>query len=332
MRRLTPRCKRFLANVQANQKVLEKAALKAKELVEYIVRDKQLPVHLVEARVKSLTSLRDKFLVKNYANPEADLTDLIGIRVITFFSDHVDQVAKALKAELTIDPGRSVDKRSSLGLRQFGYRSVHLISKLKASRARNIEYTSLGKRWFEIQVRSILEHAWAEIEHGVNYKAGIEYPDQDLRLLSAIAGTLEISDHHFLRLRERKNELIQEYISKYKRGKELDEEIDVARLTALLKWKYPKGDNIPEAACLSCLRAFKMLRMVTVQQSMKALAKRSIKRHIGAYAARTGLDPKEVSHLAIVILLTISRNKYLVPEIFPTFLTDPGMSQIYSRL
>jgi hypothetical protein len=55
----------------------------------------------------------------------------------------------------------------------------------------------LRKRWFEIQVRSLLEHAWAEIEHEIVYKSGITQPDAVRRRFAALAGSLELFDSEF---------------------------------------------------------------------------------------------------------------------------------------
>jgi ppGpp synthetase/RelA/SpoT-type nucleotidyltranferase len=136
------------------------------------------------------------------------MTDLIGVRVITYYRDAVDPIVARLQQVFEINANESTDKRLALGLRNFGYRSVHLIARLKPSQVLTPSHQLLQKRWFEIQVRSILEHAWAEIEHEIVYKSGVAQPDAILRRFAALAGTLELLDGEFLALREMRNDLI----------------------------------------------------------------------------------------------------------------------------
>jgi ppGpp synthetase/RelA/SpoT-type nucleotidyltranferase len=73
-----------------------------------------------------------------------------------------------------------------------------MIVRLKGPRSKPPEFAFARGKWFEIQVRSILEHAWAEIEHEVVYKSGMEFPGQFKRRFAAIAGLLEMIDKDFL--------------------------------------------------------------------------------------------------------------------------------------
>lgn len=317
----------FIEYVERNFSKLQVAAIRAREAVETIVRDAGIPFHLVEGRVKSIESLRDKLIRKDYENPRREVTDIIGVRVITFFPDHVDKVVGALKEAVKVVGKFSTDKRSSLGLRQFGYRSVHLIVCLPPSRARSPEFAKLGSKRFEVQVRSILEHAWAEIEHGVVYKSGIEYFDKDLRNFSALAGALEILDNQFLSLRERKHEIIGSHIETYKQGLELGRRVDVARLESLMRWKFPDGRKFREGEGGVCVRALKAIRLSTAKEILKALRTKGLASRVKAYAVTAGILPVQVSHLAIVILLTTLRNRKILREHFPSVLMDPGIAR-----
>jgi putative GTP pyrophosphokinase len=99
------------------------------------------------------------------------VTDLVGARVITYFADDVDRVARIIRNldNFEIDPRNSVDKRRALQADQFGYQSLHLVALLSKRRifTENREFEGLK---IEIQIRSLLQHTWAEIEHAY-YKA-----------------------------------------------------------------------------------------------------------------------------------------------------------------
>src|SRR5580704_18168352 len=112
---------------------------------------------------------------------------------------------------------RAAAKRVELGLHDFGYRSVHLIAKLKQGQVLSGQYQPLRDNWFEIQIRSILEHAWAEIEHEVVYKSGIIFPEVVKRRFARLAGMVELIGDEFLNLREERSRLVEEYKHRYAR-------------------------------------------------------------------------------------------------------------------
>jgi ppGpp synthetase/RelA/SpoT-type nucleotidyltranferase len=62
------------------------------------------------------------------------------------------------------------DKSRNLGTNRIGYRTIHLVVSLSNTRTILPEYSEFDDLKFEIQLRTILEHAWAEIEHDRNYK------------------------------------------------------------------------------------------------------------------------------------------------------------------
>ncbi len=235
MRGLNREGRRFLGDYHARFSDAEHAAKIACGLVKQIAGDTGLLLHVVSARAKTLNSLREKLIEKQYRRPDDDLTDLIGVRVITYYRDAVDPIADRLRQSFDINAAKSVDKRLSLDLREFGYRSVHLIARLRPDQMRMPGDGFLRDRWFEIQVRSLLEHAWAEIEHEVIYKSGIEFPNVVLRRFGALAGGMELFDNEFVTLREERSTLVGSYRSVYERGGDQRVTFDVARLQAFLE-------------------------------------------------------------------------------------------------
>ena len=156
--------------------------------------DAGIKVHSITARVKSPSSLARKLARPDRDYAELwDVTDLLGLRVITYFDDAVDQVGRVLEARLPIDLARSIDKRRrEPGV--FGYRSLHYVfgvAEPLPARARG-----------EIQIRTLLEHTWAEIEHDLGYKAPGAVPIGVRQRLSRLAGLLEIADREFVAIRE----------------------------------------------------------------------------------------------------------------------------------
>ena len=151
----------------------------------------------VTGRTKSIQSAQAKIDRKQYANPAAQLTDISGIRVVTFFESHVSQISEIVRRSFEIDEENSMDQDRKLGQDRLGYRSVHFVCCLGANRATLPEYHSLENLKFELQVRTVLQHAWAELAHDRSYKFAGELPSELQRNLNLYSGMLEVVDRGF---------------------------------------------------------------------------------------------------------------------------------------
>jgi len=172
-------------------------------LISELLLAKGIRVHSVTHRIKTRDSLQRKISEKD-AQYEGinDIHDLLGLRIITFFPDEVDLVAAVIEAEFAIDAENSVDKRALLDPDRFGYLSMHYVAELNEQRAHLAEHARSTGVKFEIQIRSILQHAWAEIEHDLGYHTAGAIPATIRRRFSRLAGLLEIADDEFQALRE----------------------------------------------------------------------------------------------------------------------------------
>jgi putative GTP pyrophosphokinase len=109
-----------------------------------------------------------------------------------------------------------VDSHRALSDR-FGYLSQHYIAWLKPERTILPEYRAFSDCKVEIQIRSISQHAWAEIEHDLGYKSETAIPRDIRRRFSRLAGLLEIADREFEGIQDElasRNALIREEVSK----------------------------------------------------------------------------------------------------------------------
>lgn len=180
------------------------------ELAELLSADSSLKVHSVAWRLKSRESVARKL-----ARPDRDytdlwmITDLVGLRVITYFEDAVDRVGEVIEARLSVDFAQSADKRRRQAT-EFGYRSLHYICAAGASLP--------SPARFEIQVRTVLEHAWAEIEHDLGYKATEAVPSALRRRFNRLAGLLELADQEFGAIRRDLEGYAQELPAKIEAG------------------------------------------------------------------------------------------------------------------
>ncbi|QTO17450.1 GTP pyrophosphokinase [Burkholderia seminalis] len=162
----------------------------------------------VASRVKERASLEEKLVRKGEGRYKeiADITDICGVRVITYFEGDVKRVCDILAREFELDHVNSVDKSRPSDPDRFGYRSVHFVVSHSDDRKVLREYRRFASFKVEIQIRSILQHAWAEIEHDMGYKSADEVPAPVKRKFSRLAGLLELADEEFMAIRKELDE------------------------------------------------------------------------------------------------------------------------------
>jgi ppGpp synthetase/RelA/SpoT-type nucleotidyltranferase len=173
-----------------------------KGLIVELLRYNGVKFHTIDFRVKSEESARRKLAAPDSGyRGFASLHDLLGLRVTCYFADEVNLVADIIEKEFTCDPRKSVDKGKQLGVKEFGYRSVHRVARMNKRRAALAEYDRYKNLRFEVQIRTVVQHAWAEIEHDLGYKADT-IPEPMSRRFSMLAGVLELVDYEFKALRD----------------------------------------------------------------------------------------------------------------------------------
>ena len=166
-------------------------SVKIKNRLNEILSSAGIVVASIESRVKTESSLAGKLELKGSKYKSlADITDILGLRVITFYLDDVDKVASVLERLFQVDWENSIDKRKLHELDSFGYLSLHYICSTEGFPYR-----------FEIQMRTLLQHAWANMNHDTGYKSGVEIPREYVRTMNRLAGMLELADDEFSRIR-----------------------------------------------------------------------------------------------------------------------------------
>ena len=118
------------------------------------------------------------------------------MRVITFFPGAVANIGDCIRDEFEVLEYTDLSQ-TLLEEERFGYQSEHYLVRLSDKRTALPEYELHRGLVAEVQVRTILQHAWAEIEHDIQYKSAVTIPKSIRRRFMALAGLLEIADREF---------------------------------------------------------------------------------------------------------------------------------------
>jgi len=155
---------------------------------------KKIPFDAVKGRVKESDSFREKSRRKNLQNPFQEITDIVGIRVICLYRDDIEKIKNVVRD--TFEVISDDDKTDSEESDRFGYAGAHIIARLDNKQNASLP-PNLRDLRFEIQIRTIAQHAWASISHHLFYKKTDKTP-KDLHAISAL---FYVADSHFLLLR-----------------------------------------------------------------------------------------------------------------------------------
>jgi putative GTP pyrophosphokinase len=183
-------------------------AATVRSVLEQALKAEGIKTLPVQSRGKDVNSLGEKASRREktspnrprYPDPLQDITDLAGARVIVFLLSEVEQVNRLIEREF-----RVIEKENIEGLfesERVGYQSVHFLVAFSDKRHNLPEYQRFAGYVTEIQVRTVLQHAWAEIEHGIQYKSGSSIPEAISRRFLSLAGLIEVADREFQAISE----------------------------------------------------------------------------------------------------------------------------------
>ena len=214
----------------------ERLAQIAYEALKRALDEQRVTVTTIDYRVKKEKSLAGKLELKGAKYHSLDdVTDIVGMRVVTFYSADVDKVAAIVNEIFDVDWGNSVDKRKLHQSDSFGYNSLHYICKLPKTVVDDPEMPQLNTIRFEIQMRTTLQHVWSTIEHDTGYKGDVKIPQEYRRQFSRLAGLLELIDDEFSRLRTTLTDYRRQVQSLVASGKLDDVALDTENFRSYMK-------------------------------------------------------------------------------------------------
>lgn len=214
--------------------------------VKYILEKKIISLGIevghITSRAKMLGSFCEKIERKLYENPLKEITDLSGVRIVYLYASDRDGLERLVEEEFEVH--EKVDKLSDQGVEKFGYGALHYIVSLKEQHA-GARYDDLRGVRCEVQIRTILQDAWAIVAHHLSYKHEDDIPNELKRKLHALSGLFETADDQF----ERINFARIEYQNKVKESIGADSElfltesINLDNLLGYIAFKFPDRDS-----------------------------------------------------------------------------------------
>jgi len=198
----------LLSNFADKRPSYEEFVGRVKDLIGTLVHGEGIRVDSIHGRTKTVESLRDKLSRpgKAYTRLE-NVPDLAGLRVITYLREDADRVVELIRKEFDVDDEESEDVAGRLAPNEFGYLSVHLVIRLSEGRRRLAEWSTVQALHAEVQVRTVLQHAWASFSHALQYKQEDDVPRALRRRLARLSALLEVADEEFAELNREHNDL-----------------------------------------------------------------------------------------------------------------------------
>src|SRR5215471_4140356 len=251
----------------------EEFATILRNLLEQALRAQEIDIYLLESRAKTV----DSYAVKagtahpidpsrpQYLDPINDIKDMSGVRVITFMHAAVDQVRTAVREQFEVIEEEDKFERLTREER-FGYTSVHHLVRLRDDRTRLMEYRRFAGLVGEIQVRTILQHAWAEIEHDIEYKAVDTVTPWVRRRFMAVAGMLEIADVHFQEIQDEVRRRRRAAAESVEKGRLDHAELTAESLRSYLEMRLGGDRRMGESNYESWVRVLRELGFTSVAQ------------------------------------------------------------------
>lgn len=179
---------------RARQPLYERLKSEVLFILEAGTESRGIKTHSIVGRVKEIDSFVEKIARKDYSDPLADMQDLVGCRVVCLFLSDLPKLRETIDNMFVI-----VDEENKIdagGHDTFGYMSVHYTCELRVDHV-GPRYEGLQGMRFEIQVRTILMDAWANVSHYLDYKGEKSIPEDLRRDFHALSGLFFVADRHF---------------------------------------------------------------------------------------------------------------------------------------
>lgn len=215
----------------------ERMAERVKALLRQLLEAAEVACQHLQCRGKEVESFREKAKRDKYSDPLVEIHDMAGVRVIVYIERDVAQVLDIIEQEFDVDYQNSDSRHAKAQPGKFGYRGLNYVCRLASSRGALPEWAEFADMRCEIQVTTVLAHAWAEIEHDSVYKAGMRVPGDIQHKFAQLAALLEKADEDLDEASGAMGRYRAELPDRMAKG-DLDIEIDTIALQEYVKSRF----------------------------------------------------------------------------------------------
>ncbi|MDW3094620.1 MAG: hypothetical protein R8G33_02990 [Gammaproteobacteria bacterium] len=256
-------------------------------ILECLLEKYDIEVSTISSRAKSLNSFCEKMYRKSYDDPFSQMGDLSGARIVFLYMDDLKRIENLIEEEFEII--EKENKYNEEEVEKFGYGALHYIVKIKKDQSVAI-YDDLKDIVCEIQVRTILQDAWAIVAHHLAYKQETDVPVALRRKLNALSGLFETADDQIDQLRVARQEYItaveQDILSEHKLS--LNQDINLDNLKAYLHSRFPDREHSESDSVSALFEQLKEINYVKLKELDDKVDKA-----INAVIAKEKEDPPE---------------------------------------
>lgn len=141
---------------------------------------------------------------KAYKDPYGDIEDKVGVRIVVLFSEEIRIVESAINAceQWTAAKARDFEEERAARPFEFDYQSLHYIVRAKPG-VRHEGIDVAPDTPCEVQVRTILQHAYSELTHDTIYKPSVQAEPDVKRAAAKSMALIEATDDYFSQVRQK---------------------------------------------------------------------------------------------------------------------------------
>jgi ppGpp synthetase/RelA/SpoT-type nucleotidyltranferase len=289
-------------------------------ILEKRLRAADVEFAAITHRAKTVKSFAEKVWRKRYKDPMTEMSDLAGVRVVYLYRSSRKAIEEVIEVECDIV--EKVDKVAEDEPTRFGYGALHYLVRVgrKSSGAR---YDDLKALICEVQVRTVLQDAWAIIDHHLNYKKESDVPRLLRRKLNALAGLFETADDQFDRIRAEREDYLASMAALLSKPEAfLEQELNLDTFEVYLSWKFPERKRARNDKHVS--------RILGVARKLGVTTLRELDRVVAATARACAASAKEAGTPAVTGEIAVALAFYF-PEFRKTGTWHPIHDPLWAK-
>ncbi len=166
--------------------------LRGIERIDRVAARAKSPLRFVTKAIRALEDGGAK-----YGHPFEQIQDLVGARIIVFYKQDVDVINETILRYYTpIEVRELIPEREN----EFGYFGKHFILAVPEDLFDDNSDRKRSPAFFELQVKTLFQHAWSEAGHDLAYKPSAELTRLQKRMVALTAAQAWGADQQFAQL------------------------------------------------------------------------------------------------------------------------------------